>query len=116
MQLKNGIRIKRRGAENAELRRGEAAEVSQMVSPLDFDAVHCDHEPADRPVASWSAPVLSQPCLKIFVLDIFAVRMHSVGSDRRRKDQWTLGRPAGPGTTEPSFPGARHSAPSPVNR
>ncbi len=32
MQLKNGIRIKRRGAENAELRRNEAAEVPKMVT------------------------------------------------------------------------------------
>src|SRR5688572_24276582 len=32
MQLKNGIRIQRRGAENAEWRGGEVAEVPQMVS------------------------------------------------------------------------------------
>src|SRR5439155_1417605 len=40
MQLKNGIRIKRRGAENAELRRGEAAEVPRMVSS-DWPAKLC---------------------------------------------------------------------------
>src|ERR1051326_2383461 len=32
MQLEDGIRFKRRGAEIAELRRGAAAEVPQMVS------------------------------------------------------------------------------------
>jgi len=40
MQLKNGIRIKRRGPENAELRRGEAAEVPRMVSS-DWPAKLC---------------------------------------------------------------------------
>src|SRR5438046_2217509 len=40
MQLKSGIRIKRRGAENAELRRAEAAEVPQMLSS-DWSAKLC---------------------------------------------------------------------------
>jgi len=43
------------------------------------------HEPW-APDGFWSAPVFSHLYLKIFVLDIFAVNLHSVRSDRGRED------------------------------
>src|SRR5438045_3846329 len=42
---------------------------------------------------------------KGIVLDIFAACLHSASGDWGRKDQRTLGGPAGPGTAEPSFTG-----------
>src|SRR6185369_7206383 len=47
MQLKHGIRIKRRGAENSELRGGKAAEVPQMVNP-DWPAKLCGSPRPER--------------------------------------------------------------------
>src|SRR6266545_7784910 len=38
--------------------RGEEVPIRFMESPHDFDAVHWCHQPADRAVASWTAPVL----------------------------------------------------------
>ena len=47
VQLKNGIRIKRRGAENSELRGGEAGEVPQRVSP-DWSVTLCGSPRSQR--------------------------------------------------------------------
>src|SRR5205814_9204222 len=60
---------------------------------------------ADAP-ASWSAADLPHLSPKGIVLDIFAACLHSASGDWGRKDQRTLGGPAGPGTAEPSFTGA----------
>ena len=64
--VENGIRIKRRGAENSELRGGEAAEVAQRVS-------------CDWPAALCGSPRSQRLCVKVSQASTPWTRLSGIG-------------------------------------